>query len=215
LVLPQEPDRRVVGVVEDLIDSPTDRPEPRIFVPLGDPQFRRADFVVRAAGALDTPAFRETLLARTGAAALTFSPDATRIAGSLRQPRIQAIVFGLFAGITMLVAAVGLYATSAFEVASRRREMGIRLSLGASPGQIRRLVIVDALRPVIAGTVLGLGAAYWAAQFMQTLLHDVDARDPWTQLVVAALLVVTAVIAAWIPARRAARVDPVKVLRST
>jgi ABC-type lipoprotein release transport system permease subunit len=91
--------------------------------------------------------------------------------------------------------------------------MGIRVALGASASQIRSLIIRDALVPVLAGVVIGLMGAYWAAQFIQTLVHGIDARDPWTLAFVASTLLVTAALAAWIPARRAARIDPAVVLR--
>jgi ABC-type antimicrobial peptide transport system permease subunit len=108
-----------------------------------------------------------------------------------------------------------LYAVQSFALAQRRREMGIRLAIGGTPGDVRRLVFRESLRPALIGTAAGLGLAWWALQFLQSYLHQIDARDPWTLALVAVVLIATAFVAAWIPARRAARTDPAIVLRST
>jgi ABC-type antimicrobial peptide transport system permease subunit len=109
---------------------------------------------------------------------------------------------------------LGLFAVASFEIALRRYELGVRVALGASAVQIRRLMLSESLKPVAVGILAGLAIAYWAAEFAQALVHQVDARDPWTMAIVSAVLVVTAAGAAWLPARRAARVDPIVTLRA-
>jgi ABC-type lipoprotein release transport system permease subunit len=92
--------------------------------------------------------------------------------------------------------------------------MGVRLALGATARHLRRTVIGDALRPVVLGVVAGTIGAFWAGQFLQAFLVGVDARDPWTLGLVVAVLVATAVAAAWLPARRASLVNPATTLRA-
>jgi ABC-type antimicrobial peptide transport system permease subunit len=133
----------------------------------------------------------------------------------IQRPRFQAQLFAVLAVIALLLAAVGLYAISSFEAARRRFEIGVRMAIGATARDVRRAVIRDALRPVVIGSVIGLGVSWWAAQFLQAFLVGVDARDPGTLALVALVLTSTAFVAAWLPARRAARTDPATVLRTT
>jgi hypothetical protein len=149
-----------------------------------------------------------------GVTAATVSPAGASIRSALEQPRTQALMFGTFAVIALLLAALGLYAVTSFDVALRRYELGIRSSLGATAAMLRRAVAVDALRPVLVGTATGLVASYWISRWVETLVYDVDARDPWTFTSVAIVLVLTAIAASWFPARRAARIDPADVLRT-
>jgi ABC-type antimicrobial peptide transport system permease subunit len=149
-----------------------------------------------------------------GVTAATVSPAGASIRSALEQPRTQALMFGTFAVIALLLAALGLYAVTSFDIALRRYELGIRSSLGASASMLRRVVVMDAVSPVLVGTATGLVASYWISRWVQTLVYDVDARDPWTFAFVAIVLVLTAVVASWFPARRAARIDPAEVLRA-
>jgi ABC-type antimicrobial peptide transport system permease subunit len=132
-----------------------------------------------------------------------------------QRPRFQAVLFGIVAVIAVLLAAVGLYAVTAFDVARRRHEIGVRVSLGASQRDIQRLVLRTAVRPVAIGAAVGLLAAWWAGRYLQAFVFEVNARDPLTYAVVVGLLIATGIIAAWGPARRAARTDPTTALRAT
>jgi ABC-type lipoprotein release transport system permease subunit len=98
-------------------------------------------------------------------------------------------------------------------VARRRFELAVRLSLGATSADIRRLVVRDTVRPVVFGVVAGIVAAWWAAQFLEAFVLEVRLRDPWTYGLVVTVLITTAVLAAWAPARLAGRTDPSSVLR--
>jgi ABC-type antimicrobial peptide transport system permease subunit len=142
------------------------------------------------------------------------SPLLEGVDRSLREPRFRAMLFTSFALCGLLIASSGILALTLFNVALRRQEMGVRLTLGAAPGDLVRLVIREALAPVIIGTMVGTGIALWAGKGLQTFLYQADARDPWTLALVVLVLLATAVTAAWIPARRASRIDPAIVLRS-
>jgi len=147
--------------------------------------------------------------------AVTIGSAQELLTESLREQRFRATLFGLFGAVALALAAIGLYAVQSFAVTQRHREMGIRLAIGGTPADVRRLVFRESLRPVLIGMAAGLIAAWWAAQFVQSYLHQIDARDPRTLAFVAASLVATSLLAAWLPARRAARTDPAIVLRST
>jgi putative ABC transport system permease protein len=110
--------------------------------------------------------------------------------------------------------ALQAFTLTSFDVTLRRYELGIRASLGASAATLRRTVILDAVRPVVMGTVIGLIASYWISQWVQALVYQIDARDPATFAVVPLTLLMTSAAAAWLPARRAARVNPADVLRA-
>jgi ABC-type antimicrobial peptide transport system permease subunit len=137
-----------------------------------------------------------------------------RLVSALRDQRFRATLFGSFAIVALVLACVGLYAVTAFEVRLRRREMGVRLALGATPGRLHRFVLMSALWPVVGGAAGGGLIAWWAAEYLQAFVHQVDARDPGTLVLVSALLVAAGALAAWLPAREASRVDPATVLRS-
>jgi predicted permease len=210
-----QPLRRVVGVVADIRDSPTRAADPRIFAPVTPKGFWYFEFAVRTAGpTLEINSLRDALAQSHGATGVSMTPAGGTRTSVLQQPRMQAIIFGSFALVALLLAALGLFAIASFDAARRRYELGVRVSLGATAAEIRRLMIRDSLRPVLAGTVAGMAIAWWTATYAQSLVHRVDVRDPWTLAIVAGVLVVTAVLAAWIPASRAARVDPIVTLRA-
>ena len=118
-----------------------------------------------------------------------------------------------FGGLALLLAAVGLYGVVAHSVRARQTEIGLRMALGAAPSSIVRLVFQRVGVLIAAGLALGLAGSVWAARFVETLLFQLEARDPVTFGSAAAVLVAVGVLAAWLPARRAARLDPATVLR--
>ena len=120
----------------------------------------------------------------------------------------------LFAGIAMAMAAVGVFGVMSYAVNMRSREMGIRMALGARPATVRRMVVADGMKPALLGVALGLGGAIWLTRLMTTLLFGVAPGDPATLAAAATLLLVTAAIACYLPARRATTVDPLIVLRT-
>ncbi|MBZ5593866.1 MAG: ABC transporter permease [Acidobacteriia bacterium] len=136
-----------------------------------------------------------------------------RVVHLSQRPRFNAVLLGIFAGIGLLLAAIGLYGVISFLVAQRTQEIGVRMALGATPGAITRLVLVHAARWTAAGAVLGAVGALFAARLLQAMLYQVSEEDPATMVAVVALLSGVALLAAWIPSRRAAHVDPVQALR--
>jgi ABC-type antimicrobial peptide transport system permease subunit len=133
---------------------------------------------------------------------------------ALKEPRFRAILFGAFAACALLLAVAGLYAIVSFDASLRRHEVGVRMTLGATRRGIVRMVLAGALTPVVAGVVIGVGVAAWAAQYLESYLYQVNPHDPLTMAVVAVTLLGAGAVAAWLPARRAARTDPAVVLRA-
>jgi ABC-type antimicrobial peptide transport system permease subunit len=132
---------------------------------------------------------------------------------SLARPRLYAVLLGGFAAFALAVAGVGLFGVLSYSVSLRAREIGVRTSLGATPWSIIGLVVRQVSVVTAAGLIVGLGAAAMLARSLSSLLYGVAPSDPITFVAVAALLAVAAVVASVVPARRAARVDPVRVLR--
>ncbi len=135
------------------------------------------------------------------------------LASALAPRRFNTLLVGAFALTALLLAAVGAYGVMAYAVTSRTREMGIRAALGAGPSELRWLVLVQGAWSCGLAVAIGLSAAWLGAQSMAALLYEVQPRDPSTFATVAALLVSVALLAAWFPARRAARLSPVTALR--
>jgi putative ABC transport system permease protein len=134
--------------------------------------------------------------------------------GKLTSQRFSALLLGIFAGVALLLASVGIYSVLSYVVRGRSREIGIRTALGAQPGDVLRLVIVEGMWPVLAGIVAGTAGALASATVMKTLVFGVSASDPVTIAAVAATLALVALIASVVPAYRALRLDPVRVLRA-
>ncbi len=136
-----------------------------------------------------------------------------RLDRSLWSRRAYSWLFGAFAVVALLLAGAGIYGVISFAVSRRTREIGIRMALGARPAQVMRGVLGDGMLLVGAGAALGLAAAWFAAQFLETILFGVSPRDAITYAVVAGVIAVVGAVANYIPARRAARVDPNQALR--
>jgi putative ABC transport system permease protein len=133
---------------------------------------------------------------------------------TLTPQRFSALLLEVFAGVALLLAAVGIYSVLSYIVRGRSREIGIRRALGARTSDILRLVIVEGMSPVLVGVAAGTLAALASARVMRTLVFGVSASDPVTFAAVAATLALVASIASLVPAYRALRLDPVKTLRA-
>src|SRR5205085_10304036 len=136
-----------------------------------------------------------------------------RLFESVAQPRFRTVLLGVFAALALLMAVVGLYAVMAVSVAQRTHELGIRIALGAQRSDVIALVLGQGVKLVGIGITLGLMGAWALTRVLTTLLYEVKPTDPLTFLAVPALLVVVAILACWLPARHAAKVDPITALR--
>ena len=213
----QDPWRTVVGVVKstryrELTDS-----RATLYLPAAQFIVSAQNLVLRSAAPLSHVAS----LARERVQALDPALRVMRVASfaemreaPLARPRWNALLIGLFAVTALLLTAIGLYAVVGTSVRERASEIGVRLSLGATPADVRRLVLAEALRLAAAGAVLGLGGALAASRVVRGLLFGVHPLDPLSLLGATLLLVGAGVLAAWLPARRAARVDPAVALRT-
>jgi putative ABC transport system permease protein len=135
------------------------------------------------------------------------------LADSMAQRRFNMLLLGVFAGLALILAAVGIYGVIAYTVEQRTHEMGIRIALGARGGDILRLVFAHAMATTLAGIGLGLAAAFGLTRLLQSLLYQITATDPFVFATIPVLLLIVAVIATYLPARRAMKVDPITALR--
>jgi ABC-type antimicrobial peptide transport system permease subunit len=188
-----------------------------MFVPYAQiTQTGSANFVVRTAQEplLFEPAVRAALRS-----ALPDQPaGAVRtmdqiVARSLRTQRFQTVLLALFAGMALLIATVGVYGVISYAVSQRTHEFGVRVALGATPGNVRRMILAQGLRLTLIGIVLGLTASFALSGFVRSLLYGVAPSDPAILAGVTLLLVAVAAAACWVPARRATRADPMIALR--
>ena len=132
---------------------------------------------------------------------------------AVAQPRLYLVLIACFALTAMLLAAIGLYGVLAYAVGQRTREIGIRLALGAKRGEVLRMVMSQAGKLVIAGVAIGLVAAVLASRLLRAQLFEVAPTDTVTYVLVATGLLIVSLLASWIPARRASRIDPITALR--
>ena len=212
--------REIVGYVQDSVyRSLRAAPPPTMYIPIAQyyqpPSF--ASITVRAA------AGNPALLTRTVASALTsVSPDVAttmrpltqQINASLNQERILAMLSGFFGTLALLLASLGLYGVTSYAVDRQRGEIGIRMALGAAPARVIRAVLTRAGTLVLVGVLTGTAISFWASRFVAALLYDLAPDDPGTLGIATVVLCTVGFIAGWVPARRAARIDPATVLRS-
>jgi putative ABC transport system permease protein len=136
------------------------------------------------------------------------------LSDSVAQPRFRATLVGLFALAALVLAATGIYGVIAYLVSQRRNEMGIRLALGAESKDILRLIVGEGLKLIGAGILLGLMGALMLTRLLSALLFGVSATDPLTFVIIAIVMTIVALLACYLPARRATKVDPIIALRS-
>jgi predicted permease len=216
LAIDDEAPRAIVGVVGDLKSYGYGRPaETAIFLPLGAQRsaYGRAIIRTHSHAPPQRGLLQQRLSEALGPVTVDISPLTTGLEPALKDPRFRAALFSVLAGAALLLAAIGLYALASFDVSQRQHEMGVRLALGARGRDIGRMIVADACRPVAAGILLGLGAAFWAERVLASFLYGVEPRDPLGYAVVTGILLLTTIAAAWLPARRAVRTDPIAVLR--
>ena len=208
---------QIVGVSRDVRNGgPRQEPFPEIDVPFWQSPWPQVTLSVRAAGDPHTVRRGIEAVVRSLDADLPFADVRTmdeivreRLAGD----RFSAILFGSFAGMALLLAALGIYGVMSFVVAQRTHELGLRFALGATRAQVLGLVLKDGLAIALVGTALGFVGAFWLGRAMQSMFDGVPGLDTLRFAVLAATLVSTAALACYLPARRASRVDPLTALR--
>jgi ABC-type antimicrobial peptide transport system permease subunit len=136
------------------------------------------------------------------------------VARSISEPRFYTLLLGAFATAALFLAALGLFGVMSYAVAQRTRELAVRLALGARQQELQRMVLREAVVLGAVGLVLGLGGALLVSRTLTTLLYSVSPNDPATLAAVAGVLLATTVLAGYLPARRATRIDPVVALRA-
>jgi predicted permease len=141
-------------------------------------------------------------------------PGTDLVGDHVAKPRHRMILLSLLGGFGLLLTLVGIFSMTAYAVARRTREIGIRIAFGASPGDVVRHVVGDTVLPVLIGLVVGLAGAFYATRVIASFLFETPPHDPGTFLAVVTLIAIAACLAAWIPARRAAKVEPVTALRA-
>jgi len=214
---PASPAREIVGIIADITDGPPDtQPHPSAYVPFDQSGF---GLVVRAS------TFDRDFAAQVQRAIREVDPNVlvgsvSMIAERLdRLPstsvqRASAWLIGGFAALAFVLAVVGLYGVVAYSVSQRTREIGVRIALGASQSSVYRLVMGEASRLVGLGAVLGMIGAVAVSMFMRHLLFGVQSWDPPTLIAAAGVLTIAGLLASYVPARRAASVDPIEALRA-
>jgi len=213
-----ELEQEVVGVVGDVKHDGLDEPMAgMIFVPTA--QFAQPGFSVLLKTSRDplqlVPSLRSEVLALDATLALSSVRPMTQIVtGSVAPRRTTMIVFAAFAALALLLATVGVYAIAAQAVTQRTHEIGLRMAIGAARGDVLRLVLGQELPVIAASATVGLLAALAATRVLRASLFQVAPSDPLTLGLAVVLLVVVALMATWLPARRAARLDPLRALRS-
>jgi putative ABC transport system permease protein len=208
----------IIGVVATAHhDGPNQPVKAELFVPLEQFPARGMTFVLLPAGdrASAIAAFRDALRATDPLIPMPVVNELESLAGStLSLPRLYATLVGIFAVAALLLAVLGVYGVTAFSVAQRQREIGVRLALGAEPTRIMSMVLTEGSKLAALGVLVGFAAALALGRTFSALLFGVSRFDIPTFVGVAVLLGLMTLVAALIPARRAMRVDPIRTIRS-
>jgi putative ABC transport system permease protein len=209
--------REVVGVVGNVkFRDLSDEWGPESYVPSAQISFGSLTLVVRTSQNADSLAKPIAETVRSLDKDLpAYAPKTVEeyLNGTIAQPRFNTYLLGIFAAWAMLLTAVGLYGLIAYSVAQRTHELGIRMALGGRPRDMLRLIVGQGLRLAIFGVGIGLAAAFVLTHFLSSMLFGVSTADPISYLAVVTLLLVVVIVACYVPARRAMRVDPMVALR--
>jgi putative ABC transport system permease protein len=209
----------IIGVVGDAKQNAIGAPTPpEMYQPFAQKPSRRLWFVFRTAtqnlSGLQA-SVRRVIQEQDGEVYVSnVEPMRSSIGKTLAQPRFNMVLLGVFATVAMVLAAIGIYGVIAYSVSQRTREIGIRMALGAQRGDMLRLVLRQSLSVVLIGIALGLVAAFAATRLLASLLYGVGSNDLFTYASVVFLLGSAALLASYIPARRAMKVDPIIALRA-
>jgi putative ABC transport system permease protein len=225
---------QIVGVIDDVRQGSIDRePYPEIFM-----DYRQLISIQRAWGVSDTllnqlafgfmsfairterdlpatvPLVRQALMdVEPNAGIDAIAPLDHLVASSIAKPRFYAVLLDLFAGVAALLAAIGVYGVLAYTVVQRRQEIGVRMALGAARSQVVKLILWRGLAVTVAGLTTGVAAAAALTRYLSGMLYGVTALDPATYAAVVLLFTLVALVASYLPARRATTIDPIVALR--
>jgi predicted permease len=211
----------IIGVVGDVALGPRAAPRPYVYHShsqfAGDRNWALTQVVAlqRDSQTFLSDARRE--LSRIDPELVLYEPQMLEnvIGGGVAQERFALLLIASFAALALLLAAVGLYGVLSYSVSRRTREMGIRLALGATPQSVRSMIVRDGGRLAVAGIALGCAGAIAATRFLRSLLFEVSATEPLVLAAAAVVLTIVAVIASWVPAHAATKVDPLEAVRDT
>lgn len=209
--------RQIVGIVQDVRDvSIGQDPGPMMYVPFDQSPFWGGEVVVRSdlnVGSVAATIRHEVHEVDRDLPVADVASMSDLIDTSVAQPRFRTWLLGLFAVMALVLAAAGIFGVISYSVSRRTHEIGIRVTLGASPANVMRLILTESARLVLIGLAVGVPVALGLGRFLSSLLFHIYAADPATFTAVAFLLFTVATLAAYVPARRAARVDPMVALR--
>ena len=220
-----EPERQIIGVVGDTHASGlNNNPQPTMFIPQAQ--------VTDAANALNvgltpvawivrtrvtpaslTAAVQEQLRQATGLPVSDVETMSRVVSTSISRQRFNMLLMTVFAGAALLLAAIGIYGLMAYSVEQRTQEIGIRLALGAESGHVRRMIVFQGMELAVAGVLIGVASAFGLSRFVAAFLFGVQARDPMIFVAIPVALSAVALVAVWLPALRASRVNPIEALR--
>jgi predicted permease len=206
----------IVGVVGDVHQTSLEAaPRPIIYYPFSQRPASSMTLIVRTADAASAvSAFRREVTAIDKEQPITGARNLSDyISRSLAARRFNTLLLALFSAAATVIATVGVYGVMAQSVIQRTREMAIRVALGATPRDVRRLILRHGLLLSLTGLVVGLGLAFWLTRLMTGLMFQVSVTDPATFVLLSALLLLTTMAASYFPARRATQVDPIVALR--
>ena len=207
----------IIGIVGDVRHAALDvEPLPEMYTPHSQQSWSFLTLVVRSSSdpmALAGPVRNEILAVDKDQPVSNIRSMESLVSASVAQPRFYLLLFGIFAALALILAAVGIYGVLSYSVTQRMHEIGIRLALGAKPSDVVKLVVGQGMILAIIGVGIGLIVAFILTRLMSSLLYKVSATDPVTFAALALLLVAVALLASYIPARRATKVDPMIALR--
>ena len=206
----------IIGIVGDVKYGKVEEAvQPDVYLSYLQPTEPSSFLVVRAASPVSlVPALRQTVLSiDRNLAVYDIKTMHERIADATSQTRFSALLLGLFATVALILAAIGIYGVMSYAISARIREIGIRMALGAQPADVLRLVIGNGLIIILIGVAIGILAAIGATNVLASQLFGIGATDPFTFVVISALLIGVALLVCYLPARRATKVDPMIALR--
>ena len=210
------PWREIVAVVSNTRVEPAEAFHPQYYIPHAQLPGPLPAIIVKTAG---DPAALEETIRRVAASIDKEAPvfgfeNMNRVmADATARQRLNTLLFGVFGGLGLLLAAVGIYGVASYSVNRSRQELGIRMALGAHARDVLKLTLLRTLRWVAGGLAVGFGLTLWLTQLLESLLYGVQPNDPLTLAAACGLLIMVALLAGYLPARRATRIDPVIALR--